>query len=172
MISSQQKKGGWTKFKFLTSLTRVQILSETMGLLTNTRGSGAPPALAPPNAPPYPPWSILGPQPSSRFVSQLKRPREVSKRPLAVEKTSLRFSRKLLCLFPDWRLIDWRKECRPTSGSRREKTALGLESSRTNDAINRWTNYFCFTLFLRFLLKFLQFLKIFRKKTKKLKLRR
>ena len=39
------------------SLTRVQILSDTMGLLTNTRGSGAPPALAPPNA--NPPWSMV-----------------------------------------------------------------------------------------------------------------
>ena len=60
---------------FLTkkNLTRVQILNDTMGRFTNVRGSGAPPALAPPKAPPYPPWSITGPQPSSKEWAQLRK---------------------------------------------------------------------------------------------------
>jgi len=47
-------------------LTNVQILRVTMGLLTKVRGSWVPPALAPPKAPPYPPWSITGPHLSEK----------------------------------------------------------------------------------------------------------
>ncbi len=51
----------------------MQILNDTMGRFTKVRGSGAPPALAPPKAPPYPPWSITGPQPSSKEWAQLRK---------------------------------------------------------------------------------------------------